>query len=143
MSDLDRAAYEAWLEAQRQREPISLWLDDLRPAPEGWTWVKTVDDAKWYLSLDDGRVQRASLDHDLGACDHCTSVEASVPYGTPWGGSMPHCSHVGTGYDLVCWMEETGHWPVEKPVVHSMNASGAQRMRQVIDKEWRNRDKDR
>jgi hypothetical protein len=25
--------------------------------------------------------------------------------------SMPNCSHFGTGYDLVCWMEETGHWP--------------------------------
>lgn len=139
MNDFDRYAKDTWQADQRQRDPISLWLDDVRPAPDGWTRVKTVDEAKFYLSLEDGRVQRASLDHDLGACEDCTAVEHTVPYGNPWNGCMPNCSHFGTGYDLVCWMEETGHWPIEKPVVHSMNPEGARRMRQVIDKEWRDR----
>jgi hypothetical protein len=41
-----------------------LWLDDLRPVPEGWTWVKTVGEA---ISLmESGDVTEASLDHDLG-----------------------------------------------------------------------------
>jgi hypothetical protein len=50
------------------------------------------------------------------------------------GLAMPHCEHVGTGYDLCLWMAETGHWPHEKPDVHSANPVGAKRMRGVIDR---------
>ncbi len=109
---------------------INLWLDDIRNPNHfgriGWTWVKTVDEAKSLLA--DGQVRRASLDHDLGACAKCLSA---------WGDStyvdaMPNCEHFGTGYTLVCWMEETGHWPMERPTVHSANPVGAARMRQVI-----------
>ena len=56
--------------------PVFLWLDDVRPAPEGWVHVKTVEEAKGYLVK--GNVQRASLDHDLGD------------------------DEAGTGYTLVC-----------------------------------------
>ena len=50
--------------------------------------------------------------------------------------SMPHCSHFGTGYDLVCWMEENNMWPVHKPHVHSANPVGAAKMRIAIDKQY-------
>jgi hypothetical protein len=86
--------------------------------------VKTVHEAKAFLET--GRVAFASLDHDLGACDECS--EGLTP--DEWlekqdYASMPNCSHFGTGYDLVCWMEETGHWPtVYWPTVHSANAVG-------------------
>ena len=43
---------------------MKLWLDDLRPAPEGWVWVKTVAEAKKAIKAND--VEVASLDHDLG-----------------------------------------------------------------------------
>lgn len=112
---------------------ISLWLDDVRPAPDGWLWVKTVSDAKVHLT--GGRVERASLDHDLGACDACTG--GCTP--EEWlarndGQSMPHCSHVGTGYDLCLWMAEHGHWPRTRPSVHSLNPVGRGRMRGVIER---------
>lgn len=79
-------------------------------------------------------VQKASLDHDLGACEKCMD-------GKTWGQWLakhdwqqaPNCDHFGTGYTLVCWMEETGHWPKEKPTVHSANPVGRQRMQQAID----------
>ena len=51
--------------------------------------------------------------------------------------AMPHCDHFGTGYTLVCWMEETGIWPKEKPTVHSANPVGRARMRAAIDRSWR------
>lgn len=111
--------------------PINLWLDDYRPAPSGWLHVKTVADAK--LHLEARRVRKASLDHDLGACETCMDgkdidewLEASDCQ------SMPHCDHVGTGYDLCLWMAETGHWPMESPTVHSANPVGRDRMRGVI-----------
>jgi len=95
---------------------IKLWLDDIRPAPPGWTWVKTVHEA--CLLLVEGQmfdkskaVVEASLDHDLGLCQK-------------------------TGYDLVKWMAETGFWPQTKPRVHSMNPVGAESMRATIDRYW-------
>jgi hypothetical protein len=112
---------------------INLWLDDCRPAPEGWVWVKTVDEAKPYLER--GEVQRASLDHDLGACDACLGGLSEMRWSARRNfQEMPNCDHFGTGYTLVCWMEETRFWPVEKPTVHSLNFEGARRMRMAIDR---------
>lgn len=117
---------------------INLWLDDIRPAPIGWHWAKTVEEAKEYLAS--GNVVNASLDHDLGICDTCKQASGlSTP--EEWleahaYQSMPHCEHAGTGYTLVCWMEETGNWPTKKPTVHSDNPAGRQRMQAAIDREW-------
>ena len=83
---------------------INLWLDDERPAPEGWIAARTGAEALRYLEA--GVVQDASLDHDLGK-------------GL-------------TGYDVVCWMERTGKWPQGEIWVHSMNPVGRARMEQVI-----------
>lgn len=114
---------------------IHLWLDDIRdPAKHGaigYTWVKTVDEAK--ALLETGWVITASLDHDLGACAECMEQWKDADYAV----SMPNCEHFGTGYTLCCWMEETGNWPWEKPRVHSANPVGAARMRAVIDKAFR------
>lgn len=120
---------------------MNLWLDDIRPAPQGWTWAKTVEQAKEYLQS--RTVVNASLDHDLGICASC---KAASGLSTPeeWleahgYQSMPHCEHAGTGYTLVCWMEETGNWPSEKPKVHSANPAGRLKMQQAIEKEWAKR----
>jgi hypothetical protein len=43
---------------------IKLWLDDVRPAPEGFIWVKTAEEA--ILHLTHGMVSYISFDHDLG-----------------------------------------------------------------------------
>lgn len=112
-------------------DEISLWLDDVRDPAHfgriGWTWVKTVDEAKALLMT--GHVRRASLDHDLGACPDCLQAWKDS---TLWADAMPNCEHFGTGYTLVCWMEETGHWPTQETEVHSANPVGASRMRQAI-----------
>ena len=113
---------------------IDLYLDDMRPTPIGWIGVKTVEEAKRYLET--GKVRRASLDHDLGACDRCNGRTAEQWLEEHDYKSMPHCEHFGTGYTLVCWMEETGHWPQEKPTVHSANPAGAARMRQAINRHY-------
>ncbi len=43
---------------------MKLWLDDIRPAPQGWEWAKTSAQANEILRW--GRVEFLSLDHDLG-----------------------------------------------------------------------------
>jgi len=105
---------------------LNLWLDDMRSPPKGWVWAKNIGLAKRLLTT--GKVDHASLDHDLGCCRDCERAD--------WRGVMPHCSHVGTGYDLVEWMWKSGTWPVFKPVVHSMNPAGASNMTLVIDREF-------
>ncbi|QIN82783.1 hypothetical protein GBA63_09070 [Rubrobacter tropicus] len=87
--------------------PVRLWLDDLRPVPDGWTWVKTVEEA--VSLIENGRVAEASLDHDLGE-------------GTQ------------EGHRLVLWMAEHGLWPSEAISVHSSNPPGAERMCAVIER---------
>lgn len=42
---------------------MKLWVDDERPAPEGWTWAKTVDEATRALS--EHEVTDLSLDYAL------------------------------------------------------------------------------
>ncbi len=113
--------------------PTYLWLDDRRPAPPGWTLALNVAEAQAILEAAD--VEMASLDHDLGICDDCRAGRTDDEiFRDAMYQSQAHCDHAGTGYTLVCWMEETGIKPKQKPFVHSANPVGAARMRQVIDK---------
>lgn len=115
--------------------PMNLWLDDMRPAPVGWHHVKTVEEAK--KALLSGTVQKASLDHDLGACADCMGGKTPEQWLEETNyQSMPHCDHFGSGYTLVCWMEETGNWPKEKPTVHSANPAGRSKMLAAIERSF-------
>lgn len=110
---------------------MNLWLDDVRDPREhgaiGFVWVKTVEEAKRVMET--GTVQRASLDHDLGACPVCLDGRTEAEWLEGHGyQSMPNCAHFGTGYDLCKWMAETGHWPQCPPSVHSANPVGRERM---------------
>lgn len=114
---------------------LKLFLDDIRTCPSDWLLVRALDDAK--LHLESNQVAEASLDHDLGACEVCMggrSVEEWMVLSDYQ--SMPHCEHVGTGYDLCLWMAETGFWPAQPPTVHSANPVGRERMEGVIARYW-------
>jgi hypothetical protein len=111
--------------------PMKLWLDDVRPAPEGWTHVKTVAAAK--AALLTGEVEVASLDHDLGLGDVDPSdPRALLERATELFGSRARLEENGS--TLVRWMAETGHWPRHKPRVHSANPVGAEYMRAMIER---------
>lgn len=116
-------------------DTIDLWLDDMRPAPDGWVHVKTADEAAKLIK--GGNVRHASLDHDLGACDECLGGRSPEQWLEETDFTqMPNCDHFGTGYTLVCWMEKTGCWPKEKPTVHSRNPAGRAKMQVAIDRRW-------
>lgn len=48
---------------------MKLWIDDERPAPEGWTWAKTSVQAIHVLLWSADEVTEVSFDHDLGGED--------------------------------------------------------------------------
>lgn len=103
-------------------KPIKLWLDDIRPAPKGFTWAKTAEEAIAHLAT--GDVKLCSLDHDL---------EDEL-----------------TGYDVLTWMEESvakGIWygPLPTILVHSANPPARKRMQLAalaIEHIWARRDPD-
>jgi hypothetical protein len=54
---------------------MKIWLDDLRPAPDGFIWIKSYVEAMFFLSIritqhfllgDPIDIDEISLDHDLG-----------------------------------------------------------------------------
>lgn len=96
---------------------MKLWLDDVRPAPDGWVHVRSVNEAitevQMVRQLGEGW-EDASLDHDLG----------------------DYALDGGDGYKFVLWMAEYGVWPDNKPTVHSMNPVGRGRMLADIDRYW-------
>ncbi len=108
---------------------INMWLDDIRPAPEGWVHVTTVHDAIALIKA--AKVAKASLDHDLGLCSPC---HASRNKPNRQGIRSPRNCQCMTGYKLCLWMAENNKWPDEKPTVHSQNPVGAFAMRQIIDR---------
>ena len=114
-----RAAWQALLrldEAARAEavaeEPLKLWLDDLRPTPEGWVRAETAAEAIALLQLH--RFDAISLDHDLG--------EDPV---------------AGNGYQALEWLERmvatSSFTPPAQIAVHSSNPPALTRMRAAID----------
>jgi hypothetical protein len=83
---------------------MKVWLDDIRVAPDGWVWVKTVDDAIARLINDD--VTHISLDNDLGE-------------------NQPE------GRKVVLYMAEHNIWP-EIVTVHSANPVAVEYMNGMI-----------
>lgn len=84
---------------------MKLWIDDLRPAPSGWAWAKTYDEAR--LALASGHVHTVSFDNDLG----------------------PNSKE---GWEIMNWLEEMvflGTLPAPKDIkIHSANLPAKRRM---------------
>lgn len=95
---------------------MNVWHDDVRPAPEGW--VRAYDNPQALELLRTGKVERISLDHDLGA-----SPDAGV-----WARG---CSPDGDGKDLVRAMISEGIVP-DVVHIHSWNPSGAREMAKLL-----------
>ena len=95
---------------------MKLWIDDVRPAPDGYIWIKSVDAAineilfTDVLRMDDENVEIEIIDIDHDAGDYA--------------------SQGGDYVRLLDWLEETGrNYPIH---IHSMNPVGVQNMRAII-----------
>lgn len=117
---------------------MKLYLDDVRmPLPE-FTLVKSVREAIRMVELFDAQITHMSLDHDLGICycRSCAFSDADEPCLNDNGEVSCGCTcHVPepTGMDFLKWIHETGHWPPNRPLVHSANRPAAVRMEAFIN----------
>lgn len=102
---------------------FNVYMDDVRPGPfyngqqeygyppdpadwADWVTVRSIANVKRFLEM--GLVNKLSLDHDMGSD--------------------------ATGYDLVLWMAEHGHWPKGQIWVHSANPVGRDKMMGTIER---------
>lgn len=100
---------------------MKLWIDDLRTAPEGYVWCKTVNEAKTVIlcmnmmttiECTDNipRITLIDLDHDAG--DY-----------SKFGGDY---------IEILNWLEKQG-WSFNIRL-HTMNSVGRENMRRIIQK---------
>ena len=97
---------------------LKIWVDDVRPAPEGYVWLKSVNEVKKYLAdphiLCSYEISLIDLDHDAG--DYAKD-------GGDYVRILDYLEMVGYNGDLR---------------IHSMNPVGVQNMRNIIQKNgWR------
>lgn len=100
---------------------MKLWVDDVREAPQGYRWVRSVYEAKvvirnheTMLKASGGKVryqiELIDIDHDAG----------------------DFASDGGDYIKLLDWLEETGrNYPIH---IHSMNPVGRENMRAIIQR---------
>ena len=100
------------------KDILKIWVDDVRPAPEGYVWLKSVNEVKKYLAdphiLCNYEIKLIDLDHDAG--DYAKD-------GGDYIRILDYLELVGYNGDLR---------------IHSMNPVGVQNMRNIIQKNgWR------
>ena len=120
---------------------MKLWIDDVRPAPEGYVWCKSVNQARACI-----------IKHEDIACEHYSLAAKKMLNGKETEffeqlnlGSKYLCELLdmdhdlgdyaadgGDGVKLLDWLEETGrNYPIR---IHSQNPVGVENMRRIIQR---------
>jgi hypothetical protein len=121
---------------------MKIWLDDDRPAPEGWVWVQTALEAIDYLKrvktgiLPSEAFSHMSFDHDLADVHYEYFMAGQV---LPEGHAVrAHAKRESakemTGYDVILWMAEHEVWPTEDCYVHTHNSVRGPVMADMINR---------
>ena len=100
---------------------MKIWVDDVRHAPEGYFWCKTVDEAisRISLAMKFKNLEIISLDHDSGtATEHFCGKDFIMILN-----QMEYWQHGGI-YDF-------SNIPIH---IHSANPVGVANMRRIIEK---------
>ena len=120
---------------------MKLWLDDVRPAPKGYVWCKSVNEAKAEIAVAEQqqkefyekaptrlRVYDLRGYHKMLEMSNRREIE------------FIDCDHDlgdyakdgGDGVRLLDWLEATGrNYPIR---IHSANVVGVQNMRRIIER---------
>ena len=99
---------------------LKLWIDDVRPAPDGYVWIRSVNKAHEFIEIYENIYRREQdpfmkivlidIDHDAG----------------------DYSEDGGDYIKLLDWLEETGrNYPIR---IHSMNPVGVVNMRAIIER---------
>lgn len=105
---------------------MKLWIDDIRPAPEGYVWCKSVNQAKESITLRE-RLQGLSWPFETG--DENIQPFELIDIDHDAG---EYAQYGGDYIKLLNWFEETGrNYRIH---IHSMNPVGVENMRRIIQR---------
>jgi len=120
---------------------MKIWVDDVRPAPEGYIWVKSVNGAISLIQASDFHIERTmKLGHEHFLNKDYKARNACYDHANEWDIEIIDIDHDAGDYasdggdyiKLLDWLEETGHnYPIR---IHSMNPVGRENMRLIIQK---------
>jgi hypothetical protein len=120
---------------------MKLWIDDVRPAPKGYVWCKSVNEAKYIIEYQEasiadlgrqvreldaiGNYEEADHLHMVAANSYISVIDIDHDAGD-------YASDGGDYIRLLDWLEETGrNYPIR---IHSMNPVGVANMRRIIER---------
>lgn len=92
---------------------MKIWVDDIRPAPDGYLSVNSVERTKrtiMFFECMGNNIEIIDLDHDAGE----------------------YADDGGDYIEILNWLEDTGrNYPIR---IHSQNPVGVENMRRIIER---------
>lgn len=100
---------------------MKLWIDDIMPAPKGYVWTKSVDDAIDHIK------NKELMFKISGGKEYYKITLIDMDYNA---GNF--ACYGGDYIKLLEWLEKTGrNYPIR---IHSMNPVGRENMRRIIER---------
>ena len=104
---------------------MKLWIDDIRPAPEGYVWCKSTLNALHTIYHNADEIEEIALDHDAGE------------YATEGGDfikvleELESLCHSKNALKRAYWLEHCINYRFS---LHSANPVGVENMRRIIER---------
>lgn len=104
---------------------MKLFVDDIRPAPEGWQQARTVTDAIRFLKMFGDQVTEVSLDHDISYAVEVAGTQRPFP--------SPENFSAVAHYMVEFYEPDGPRWKKRpKVVIHSANPVGAEELKKIL-----------
>lgn len=99
---------------------MKLWIDDVRPAPEGYYWCRSVNEAKRVIEIYGSWID---FDNNIVDCIELIDIDHDAGDFAADGGDY---------IKLLDWLEDTSRsYQIH---IHSMNPVGVENMRRIIQR---------
>lgn len=109
---------------------MKLWIDDVRIAPDGYIWLKSVNEAKRYISTNEGLRLSVKDATDKGRVEFEEQEKIEIIDIDHDAGE--YYKDGGDYINVLNWFEENGYnFPIH---IHSMNSVGVENMRRIIQR---------
>ena len=126
---------------------MKIWVDDVRPAPKGYVWCKSVIDVISLIGLVEKLIYNYQWDIDTADFPELHGGLSPIVDNVKKEIEKQKIEVIDIDHDagdygppdyikVLDWLEETGrNFPIH---IHSMNPVGAENMRRIIEKNgWR------
>ena len=110
---------------------MKIWVDDIRPAPDGYVWIKSVNEAKDLINRLEETKDSALKNNErkLYMNFYCNPIIVDIDHD-----AGEYASDGGDYIKLLDWLEGKGN---NLPIlihIHSMNTVGVANMRRIIQR---------